>query len=77
MFLCKPEPVTIADCDHVHHLDPVTKRKTLLGVYPHVVADAFPVTLAQVWLYVPFTGAEGILVVGPSFCSSARSRRDP
>jgi hypothetical protein len=62
MFLSRPEPVTIAVCDHVH-LDPNTKRKTLLGVYPHVVADAFPVTLPQVWLYVPFTGAQGMLTL--------------
>jgi hypothetical protein len=62
MFLSRPEPVTIAVCDGVH-LDPVTKRKTLVGVYPHVVADAFPLTLAQAWLYVPFTGAQGMLAI--------------
>jgi hypothetical protein len=62
MFLSRPAPVTIAMCDHVH-LDPVTKRKTLLGVYPCVVADAFPCTLPQVWLYLPFTGAQGMLTI--------------
>jgi hypothetical protein len=62
MFLSRPEPVTIAVCDGVH-LDPVTKRKTLLGVYPHVVADAFPCTLPLVWLYVPFTGVRGAFTI--------------
>jgi hypothetical protein len=62
MFLSQPTPVTIAVCDHVH-LDQLTKRKTLLGVYPHVAADAFPCTLPQVWLDVPFTGAQGILTL--------------
>jgi hypothetical protein len=62
MFLSRPEPVTIALCDGVY-LDPNTKRKTLLGVYPNVVADAFPLTLAQVWLYLPFTGAQGMLTI--------------
>src|SRR4051794_5571088 len=62
MFLSRPEPVTIALCDGVH-LDPVTKRKMLLGVYPHVIAEAFPLTLAQVWLYLPFTGAQGMLSI--------------
>ena len=57
MFLSRPEPVTIAVCDAVH-LDPVTKRKTLVGVYPHVVAEAFPHAMPPVWLYVPFTGAQ-------------------
>jgi hypothetical protein len=31
MFLSRPEPVTVAVCDDVH-LDPVTKRKSQLGV---------------------------------------------
>jgi hypothetical protein len=35
-FLSQPVPLPIVLCDSVH-LDPVTKRKTLLGVYPHVV----------------------------------------
>jgi hypothetical protein len=54
--------VTIAVCAGLH-LDPVTKRKTLLGVYPHVVADSFPYTLPRLWLYVPFTGAQGMLTI--------------
>jgi hypothetical protein len=60
MFLSRPEPVTIAVCDAVH-LDPTTKRKTLVDVYPHVVADSFPHAMPAVWLYVPFTGAQGIV----------------
>jgi hypothetical protein len=60
MFLCRPEPVTIAVCDAVH-LDPTTRRKTLAGVYPHVVAESFPHAMPTVWLYVPFTGAQGIV----------------
>ena len=43
MFLSQPVPLPIVLCDGVH-LDPVTKRKTLLGVYPHVVANSFPHT---------------------------------
>jgi hypothetical protein len=62
MFLSRPEPVPIAACDHVH-LDPNTRRKTLLGVYPHVAADAFPCAMPVVWLYAPFTGAQGVLAV--------------
>jgi hypothetical protein len=62
MFLCRPEPVTITLCDHVH-LDPTTKRKTLVGGYPHVVAESFPHAMPAVWLYVPFTGAQGILLL--------------
>ena len=54
MFLSQPTPVTIAVCDGVH-LDPNTKRKTLLGIYPNVV-DSFPHALPPVWLYVPFSG---------------------
>jgi hypothetical protein len=54
--------VTIAVCDAIH-LDPATKRKTLVGVYPHVVSEAFPLTLNQVWLFVCFTGAQGILTL--------------
>src|SRR5262249_45748704 len=45
------------------HLDPVTRRKTLLGVYPCVVADSFPHTMPQAWLYVPFSGAQGVLTL--------------
>jgi hypothetical protein len=54
MFLSQPTSVTIAVCDHVH-LDPVTKRKTLPGVCPCV--------MPAVWLYVPFTGAQGMLTI--------------
>ena len=62
MFLSRPEPLPIVLCDQIR-LDPDTRRKTLLGVYPHVVADAFPLTLPQAWLYVPFTGAQGMLTL--------------
>jgi hypothetical protein len=60
MFLSRPEPVTITVCDAVH-LNPVTKRKTLVGVYPHVIAYAFPHVMPPVWLYLPFTKAQGIV----------------
>jgi hypothetical protein len=46
---------------HAVHLDPTTKRKTLVGVYPHVIAESFPHVMPPVWLYVPFTGAQGIV----------------
>src|SRR5262245_33167071 len=62
MFLSRPALVTLAVCDHVH-LDTVKNRKTLVGVYPHVVAKSFPHTMPPVWLYVPFTGAQGILTL--------------
>ena len=39
------------------------RSKTLLGVSPHVVADSFPHVLPQAWLYVPFSGAQGILTL--------------
>ena len=62
MFLSKPVPVTVAVCEKVRY-DPQTWRKTAVDVDPHVVADSFPCTLPQVWLYVPFTGAQGILTL--------------
>src|SRR5262245_33609744 len=62
MFLSKPEPVTIAVCDHVH-LDPVTKRKTLVGVYPNVVAESFPPARPTVWLYAAFSRAQGMFTL--------------
>ena len=34
-----------------------------MGVYPHVFADSFPHVMPQVWLYVPFTGVQGILTL--------------
>src|SRR5262249_31325962 len=30
---------------------------------PHVVAESFPHTMPAVWLYVPFTGAQGVLML--------------
>jgi hypothetical protein len=63
MFLSRPEPVTITVCDAVH-LDPVTKRKTLVGVYPHVIAESFPYVMPAVWLYLPFRKAQGIVDFG-------------
>ena len=62
MFLSKPSALPIVLCDGVH-LDPVTRRKTLPGVYPHVIAESFPHVVPAVWLYVPFTGAQGILTL--------------
>src|SRR5262245_18137289 len=62
MFLSRPEPVTITVCDAVH-LDPVSKRKTLVGVYAHVVADAFPCVMPTVWLYAAFSRAQGIFTL--------------
>jgi hypothetical protein len=62
MFLSKPEALSILLCDGVA-LDPITRRKTLVGVYPHLVAEAFPCTLPRVWLYLPFTGAQGMLTI--------------
>jgi hypothetical protein len=62
MFLSKPEPLSILLCDGIA-IDPNTRRKCLLGVYPHVVAEAFPLTLTQVWLFVCFTGAQGMLTL--------------
>jgi hypothetical protein len=62
VFVPRPEPLPILLCDHVH-LDPATKRKTLLGLYPHVVAESFPHAMPPVWLYVGFTGAWGTLTL--------------
>src|SRR4051812_37348112 len=62
MLPSQPTPVTIAVCDRVQY-DPQTMRKSLLGVYPHVVADAFPHAMPPFWLYAPFTGAQGMLTI--------------
>jgi hypothetical protein len=62
VFVSRPEPLSILLCDDVQ-FDPVTQRKTLLGVYPHVAADSFPHVMPMAWLYVAFTGVCGALTL--------------
>jgi hypothetical protein len=57
VFDATPRPLSVLLCDHVHK-DP-SGRKTLLGLYPSVVAPGFPLAMPPVWLYVCFDGARG------------------
>lgn len=53
---CKPKAIALLVCDHVF-VDPTTKQKTLLGLYPHVVAESFPAPQPRLWFFLSFMGA--------------------
>src|SRR4051812_45260973 len=44
-------------CDAIH-IDPQTRKRNLLGIYPQIIADEFPLAQPRLWVYLAFDGVD-------------------
>jgi hypothetical protein len=58
----EPNCAALVVCDYVH-VDPVSDRFTTLGTFQEIVADAFPLTLANLGVYVALTDGRGLVTI--------------